>query len=184
MKITEIVIFIGLLWLIELINSGMSQQLSQWGVVPRTEAGLPGILIWTFLHGSFNHLMANTIPLAILSWFVLLRGLKQFVFVTFAITIIAGILLWLFARPAIHEGASGLIFGYFGFLVAMGWYERSFKSWFFSILTLFIYGGIIWGVLPQHGHISWEGHLFGLISGWFIASRTVKANGKLKALNL
>ena len=180
MKITEITIFIGLLWLIEIVNSGMSHQLSHWGVIPRTEAGLPGIFVWTFLHASVQHLMANTIPLAVLSWFVLLRGFKQFVLVTMGITIMAGILLWLFARPAIHVGASGLIFGYFGYLVAVGWYEHSFKSWFFSILTLLLYGGIVWGILPQQGYISWEGHLFGLISGWYIALKTVKPRGKLQ----
>lgn len=181
MRLTELTIFIGLLWLIELINAGTAHSLSQWGgVVPRTEIGLRGIPFWTFLHAGYPHLIANTVPVAMLAWFVLLRGFKDFFILTLGVTIISGILLWLLGRPAIHVGASGLIFGYFGFLVAMGWYEHSFKSWFFSILTLLIYGGIIWGVIPQQGNVSWEGHLFGLIAGLIMARYLVKHETPVK----
>ncbi|MDX1810968.1 MAG: rhomboid family intramembrane serine protease [Gammaproteobacteria bacterium] len=180
MKITELTIFIGLLWLIVILDSGMGHTLSHWGVIPRTAIGLRGIFFWTFLHNNSTHLMANTLPLAMLAWFVLLRGFKTFFVLTLAVTVIAGCILWLIGRPAIHVGSSGLIFGYFGFLVALGWYEHSFKAWFFSIFTLLLYGGIIWGVLPQEGHISWEGHLSGLIAGWYMASqwarKTIRAN--------
>ena len=171
MRITELVIFIGLLWLIEFFNSGTGHQLNIFGIRPRSEDGLIGILAWPFLHANFTHLMANTVPLAILSWFVLLRGFRQYLLITIGITILAGIAVWLFARPAIHVGASGLIFGYFGFLVAAAWYEKSFKSLIFAVLTVFLYGGIVWGVLPQAPHISWEGHLFGLLAGIMLASK-------------
>ena len=178
MKITELTIFIGLLWLIELYNTGVSHALSDWGIFPRTEHGLRGIVIWTYLHGSVEHLMANTIPLAVLTWFVLLRGFKDFLIVTIGVTIISGILLWLMGRPAIHVGSSGLIFGFFAYLVALGWYEHSFKSWFFAVVTILVYGGIIWGVLPQQGNVSWEGHLFGLIAGFLIARNRFKRQEK------
>lgn len=174
MRISELTIFIGFLWLIELYNSGTSHALSQWGVVPRTETGLRGIPVWTFLHASSAHMATNTVPLAILSWFVLLRGFKDFLLLTIGVTIIAGLFLWLMGRPAIHVGSSGLIFGYFGFLVAMGWYEHSFKSWLFAIITIVIYGGIVWGIIPQSGNVSWEGHLFGLIAGLIMARYLVK----------
>ena len=170
MRITEVTIFISIFWLIEIFNGSMGHQLSLWGIYPRSEVGLRGILVWPLLHASYAHLIANTVPLAILSWFMLFRGIKEFLFLTLAITIIAGVGVWLFARPAIHVGASGLIFGYFGFLVAAGWYERSIKSILVSLLTLFIYGGIIWGVLPRASQVSWEGHLFGLIAGFIVAS--------------
>lgn len=174
MRITEVAIFIGLLWLIEFFNSGVGHQLSAFGIRPRSEDGLIGILLWPFLHANFTHLIANTIPLAILSWFVLLRGFRQYLLITIGITLIAGTAVWLFARPAIHVGASGLIFGYFGFLVAAAWYEKSIKSVIFAFLTVFLYGGIVWGVLPQEPHVSWEGHLFGLLAGVMLA-------GKLKS---
>ncbi len=169
MRITEITIFIGALWCIELYNTGISHTLSHWGVVPRTEIGLRGIFFWTFLHGSIAHLISNTIPLAVLSWFVLTRGIKDFVLLTLGITIIAGLMLWLMGRPAVHVGSSGLIFGYFSFLIAMGWYERSIKSTLIAVITIVVYGGIIWGVIPQQGNVSWEGHLFGLIAGFIMA---------------
>jgi len=174
MRITELTIFIGILWLIELYNSGTSYSLSQWGIVPRTEIGLRGIPFWTFLHAGHNHLITNTVPLAVMAWFILLRGFKDFAVLTVGVTVIAGLMLWLLGRPAIHVGSSGLIFGYFAFLVAMGWHEQSFKSWFFAILTIVIYGGIIWGVVPQQGNVSWEGHLFGLLAGLLMARYLVR----------
>jgi len=169
MRITEVTIIIGVLWLIEIFNESTGQQLSSWGIYPRSVDGLAGILVWPYLHASASHLMTNTIPVAVLSWFVLLRGFKEFVFVTLGISIIAGVAIWVFARPAIHVGASGLIFGYFGFLVAIGWYESSLKSFLFAIVTIFLYGGIVWGILPQSSHVSWEAHLFGLLAGIYIA---------------
>lgn len=171
MKITELTIFIGLLWLIEFYNAGTSHQLNVYGIRPRTESGLIGILFWPFLHGNFAHLLANTVPLAILSWFILLQGFRKFLLISIGITLIAGTAVWLFARPAIHLGASGLIFGYFGYLVAAGWFEKSVKSFVFAFLTIILYGGLIWGVFPQAPQISWEGHLFGLLTGVVIAFR-------------
>jgi len=170
MRITETVIIVGLMWIIELYNSSVGHQLGVWGIHPRSEDGLIGILVWPFLHANVEHMISNTLPLAILSWFILLRGFKDYLIVTVGITVIAGAAIWLVARPAIHIGASGLIFGYFGFLVAAAWYEKSIRSFVFSILTIFFYGGIVWGVFPQETHISWEAHLFGLLSGLLFAS--------------
>jgi len=171
MRITEVAIFIGLLWLIEFYNSGVGHQLSAYGIRPRSESGLVGIMIWPLLHANASHLLANTIPLAILSWFLLLQGFRRYLLISFWITVIAGIAVWIFARPAVHVGASGLIFGYFGFLVAAAWYEKSLVSFIFAILTVFLYGGLVWGVLPQAPHISWEAHLFGMLAGIFLASQ-------------
>ena len=170
MRITETVIIVGLMWIVELFNSSVGHQLGMWGIRPRTEEGLIGIFLWPFLHANVEHMISNTIPLAVLSWFVLLRGFKDYLIVTIGITLIAGATIWLVARPAIHIGASGLIFGYFGFLVAAAWYEKSLRSLIISISTIFLYGGIVWGVFPQATHISWEAHLFGLLSGLLLAS--------------
>lgn len=170
MRFTEITIIIGFLWLVELYNGSVGHALGIWGIHPRSTEGLIGIFVWPFLHASMSHLIANTLPLAILSWFVLLRGFKDYFVATLGITVVAGIAIWLLARPAIHIGASGLIFGYFGFLVAAAWYEKSFKSFVIAILTVFLYGGIVWGIIPQGPQISWEGHLFGLLAGVLMAS--------------
>jgi len=171
MRITELTVFIGLFWLVEFYNSGTGHQLNTLGIQPRSQHGLVGIALWPFLHANVSHLIANTIPLAMMGWFILLRGFGQFLLISIGITLFAGLAVWLFARPAIHIGASGLVFGYFGFLVAAAWYEQSFKSFIVAIITVLLYGGLVWGVLPQAPHISWEAHLFGLIVGVLLASR-------------
>ena len=132
---------------------------------PYLAGSLRGILLSPLLHGSFSHLMSNTFPLLLLGGFVAIRGAKTLIGVSLLVIVLGGLLVWIVGRPAVHIGASGLVFGYFGFLVAQGWYERSIVSIVVAVGVLLLYGGIIFGVLPQAGFISWEGHLFGLIAG-------------------
>ena len=94
-----------------------------------------------------------------------MRGSKTLIGVSLFVVVLGGLLAWFVGRPAVHIGASGLVFGYFGYLLAQGWYERSFVSIVVAVAVLLLYGGMIFGVLPQGGFISWEGHLFGLIAG-------------------
>ena len=124
-----------------------------------------GILLGPILHGSFPHLLSNTVPLLVLGGLVALRGARTLVGVSLFVVVLGGLLVWLVGRPAVHIGASGLVFGYFGYLLAQGWYERSFVSIAVAVAVLLLYGGMIFGVLPQAGFVSWEGHLFGLIAG-------------------
>lgn len=153
------------LWIIEFINLSTGHILSSWGIVPRTVKGLIGIPLSPFLHSSLNHTMVNTIPLAVLGGFVMLHGKRLFFEITTIIIIVSGSILWLFGRSSCHVGASGLIFGYFGYLVIRAWYDRSLKSFLTAFFTVSLFGGIIWGVLPTLSRISWEGHLSGLLAG-------------------
>ena len=109
-------------------------------------------------------------PFLVLGGLVAIRGARAFVSTSLFIVLLGGAALWLFGRFSYHIGASTLIFGYFGYLVARGWYERSIWSILTAFLTLFLYGSIIWGVVPTRSFISWEGHLFGLLSGILSAS--------------
>lgn len=170
MRIIELIIFVSLFWVVEYFNRQLGYQLNYYGILPRTESGLVGITVWPFLHTNTNHLLANSLPLAVLAWFVLLHGFRVFFNVTIGITFFAGLLIWLMARPAIHLGASGLIFGYFGFLVAVAWYKRDIKSSLIALATLMFYGGLVWRVSPQLAQVSWEAHFSGLVIGAFIAS--------------
>ncbi len=165
--------FVALIWAIELINFSMGHRFSDWGILPRTLKGLKGIPLSPFLHASLIHIMMNTIPLAVLGGFVMLNGRRIFFEITIIIILVSGIALWLFGRSSYHVGASGLIFGYFGYLVLRAWYDRSLKSFIIAFVTVFLYGGIIWGLLPTFSRISWEGHLFGLLAG-FLAARLEK----------
>ena len=160
---------VALLWGIECVNALLDYRLNRWGLLPRTLTGLAGIPLSPFLHGSFAHLILNTVPLVILGGFVAFQGTRTFLSVSLWIILLSGGALWLLGRSAYHVGASSVIFGYFGYLVARGWYERSVTALLVALLTLGLYGGIVWGVLPTRSYVSWEGHLFGLLAGVLVA---------------
>jgi membrane associated rhomboid family serine protease len=160
---------VALLWGIECVNALLGHRLISWGILPRTFGGLVGIPLSPFLHGSFTHLILNTVPLVTLGSFVAFYGVRLFLAVSLWIILLSGTALWLFGRSAYHVGASSVIFGYFGYLVARGWYERSVTALLVALLTLVLYGSIVWGVLPTRSYISWEGHLFGLLAGILVA---------------
>ncbi len=165
----SILIFVGILWVIEVLNLITSHSLNRLGLQPRSMVGLIGIPLSPFLHGSVTHLLSNTPPLLILGFMICLRGTASFVAYSFQIAMIGGMGVWLFGRSSIHVGASGLLFGYFGFLVASAWFERKPLSIALALLALFLYSGLIWGVLPSQPFVSWESHLCGLIAGIIVA---------------
>lgn len=162
---------VAFLWLVEVLDQVIfGGGLDVYGIRPRTTDGLRGILFAPLLHSSFTHLMANTIPLLVLGWFVLLRGMRIFATVTIVTMLVSGLGTWLIGPTnSVHIGASGLIFGYFGFLVLNSYFERSLSSILWAIAVFFLYGGLLWGVLPQGNGISWQGHLFGFVGGGLAA---------------
>ncbi len=162
------------LWAIEAVDWLIFKgSLDQYGIRPRSFAGLWGILFAPLLHGNFQHLIANTVPLLVLGWLVLsTRRLQTFLKISLVIVIISGLGTWLIGpRLSVHLGASGLIFGYLGFLLLVGYFERSFRSIALAIVVFFVYGGLIWGVLPLVQGVSWQAHLFGFIGGGVAASQ-------------
>lgn len=168
--------FVVLLWAIELLDLYIfNGWLDQFGIWPRHLIGLRGIVFAPLLHHGIGHLLANTIPLFTLGWLIMLRKTSDF-FVVSAITlVVSGIGTWVFGSPnSIHVGASGLIFGYFGFLLSRGYFERSMSSIALSVIAIVFYGSLIWGVLPTDETVSWQGHLFGFIGG-VIAARSLSA---------
>ena len=172
---TILVCVVIVLWAIELANSLMDNALNDFGIRPRNIEGLRGILFAPFLHGNWRHLISNTFPLIILSWLIMARDRSEWIAVTVLTAIASGLGTWLFGGDmTVHIGASGVVFGYFGFLVARAYFERSFGSIAISLLVLALFGGMIWGILPVRVGISWEGHLFGLLGGiaaaWTIAA--------------
>ena len=161
------VIIVAALWLIEAVDAVVFDRgLDQHGIVPRTWGGLDGVLWAPFLHGGFGHLLANTLPLLILGGFVAIGGLRRWATVTAFIVIVGGLATWLVARPAAHIGASGLIFGYAGFLLVAGFVERSLRGIAVAVLVGFFFGGMVLrGITPVASWVSWESHLFGLAAG-------------------
>ncbi len=154
-----------LLWAITLINHVTGYSFNQFGIYPREPWGLIGIGSWVLLHGDLTHLIVNTTPLLFLGFFVAVRGPRLFLKITATVWIVAGMAVWLLARPAVHLGASGLVFGYFGFLLAIAIYERSLLDLTVASVAMFYYGGLLFGILPGPAFVSFESHLFGLMAG-------------------
>jgi len=163
--IANVVGLISILWLVEIVNMALQHQLCNLGIMPRTAIGSIGIVLSPFLHYGINHLLANTLPLVILGGLIAFSNAGLFNKSTVLIIIVGGLGVWLVGRPAYHVGASGLVFGYFGFLVARGWYEKSIPSVVISIFVIIFHGGMIWGVFPVVPYVSWESHLFGFLAG-------------------
>ncbi|WP_432812258.1 rhomboid family intramembrane serine protease [Pantanalinema sp. GBBB05] len=159
--------FILLLWVLEGIDQLLLQnRLNRFGIRPRHKHGLRGILLAPLLHGTWGHLSANTVPLLVLGWLVMLGGMQEFAIATSTTWIISGLGVWLFGGAnTLHIGASGLVFGYFGFLLSRSYFEYDPVSAGISLLVALLYGPLIWGVLPFRRGISWQGHLFGFIGG-------------------
>ena len=172
--VRPICIFIIALWLIEVANLLMGHSLNNsLGLKPRSISGLIGIPLMPLLHGGIGHLAANTLPLGILGIIGLVVAPQRFWQATLLIILLSGLAVWLLARGGTVVGASGLIFGWFGFLLGLGTIERSARALIGAAIVVIIYGGMIWGALPQENvRISWEAHLFGAVAGaavaWFM----------------
>lgn len=166
---------LAVLWGLEIVDALVFGGLLDFlGVHPREAFGLLGILASPFLHGGFGHLLSNTAGLLIFGTLVLMWGRKEFAAVTVASALIGGLGVWLVgASGSIHIGASGVIFGYFGYVLTRGWYERKPLSIIVSIGIALFFGGLLSGVVPWLAGpgISWEGHLFGLLGGVLVARR-------------
>ncbi len=162
-----VIILTAAMWLIEIADTFIFDHgLDRQGIVPRTWSGLDGILWAPFLHGGFGHLLANTLPFVVLALFVASDGLRRWAVVTVFIMVVGGLATWLLARSAIHVGASGLIFGYVGFLLVAGFVEKSARGITLAIAVGVLFGGMVLrGITPVSSWVSWESHLFGLAAG-------------------
>jgi len=156
---------IAIPWIVFFINPFLNYRLLYLGIIPRRVIGLPGILLAPLLHSNFNHLFFNTIPMIVLSNFILIQGINYFMMVTLFISCTSGFLLWCFGTPGIHVGASGLITGYWGLLVSDIYQQGSITAIILGGVSLYYFTGIFLGIFPQEKGVSWEGHLFGLIAG-------------------
>ena len=145
--------------------------LDRYGILPRDGGSFWNILSAPFLHAGFGHLMANTVPLAVLAFMGAVRGVARFVAATLIIVLVGGALVWLFGRGgSVHLGASELVFGFLAYLLGVGWWERTPVAIGVAVAAFALYGGILWGVLPGNPYVSWEAHLFGFLAGLLAAA--------------
>ena len=162
------VALVALMWAIYLVDIVLPVSLNSWGILPRTTTGLIGIPLAPLLHGGFWHLVGNSIPFLILSTILMLDGKKNYINLSVFIMLVGGVMVWLMGRSANHIGSSILIFGFWGYLVSRGLFDRSVKSLALSTLVVILYGGMIFGFMPKNG-VSFEGHLFGALAGALFA---------------
>lgn len=172
-----IVSFIVLLYVIELFDSLSNHRLDENGIRPLETDGLLGIVFAPLLHANWDHLFANTVPALILGFLMTLAGMSRFIFATAIIWILGGFGTWLIGNVGTHcpyvgvscesnhIGASGLIFGWLAFLVVFGFFTRTVWEIVVGVVVLFVYGGVLLGVLPGTYGVSWQGHLCGAIAG-------------------
>ena len=162
-------------WTVFAVNTLLGGMLNVLGIIPRTALGLRGIVFSPFLHGNFDHLLANTASFLILGWLVMLRDSRHFLLVSLFAALGSGLMAWTLGAPnSVHIGASGVIFGFLGFLLLAGWYARSFASIAISVLVAVLWGGLVLGVMPGQVGISWQGHLGGFVGG-VLAARYYRA---------
>jgi membrane associated rhomboid family serine protease len=154
-----------LLWILHFTFNLLNIYPYKLGVYPRHLSGIIGVLTSPLIHSNYSHLISNTVPLAVMGlgifYFYPKAAYKVFAFVYFC----TGILVWLFAREVYHIGASGIVYAFVSYLFFSGIFRRDNKSITLSLIVVFLYGGLVWGVLPGLEGISWESHLFGAITG-------------------
>ncbi|MFT4087867.1 MAG: rhomboid family intramembrane serine protease [Gordonia sp. (in: high G+C Gram-positive bacteria)] len=165
------VIVVGL-FVIEAVDAASNFRMDMNGIRPRQLDGLIGILWAPFLHADFAHLIANVIPGAVLGFLLLMA--RRFVVVTAVVWVVSGLGVWLLAPSnSVTVGASGIVMGWLAYLLVRGLFNRAVLQVLGGIALFIVYGGVLWGVLPQGGSVSWQGHLFGAIGGvlaaWMLA---------------
>jgi membrane associated rhomboid family serine protease len=158
--------WLGLLWLLESVDVLTGRSLDTFGITPRESGELADIVPAAFIHFGFDHLAANSIPLLVLGVLAALRGIRRFLGVALVIVLASGLGVWLVAPAHTNTaGASGVVFGLFGYLLVRGFVDRRLIDIAVGLIIAAVYGSILWGVLPTSEGVSWQGHLFGLAGG-------------------
>ena len=158
-------LFVTILWVVKLMEIGFDINFTQFGLYPRAYKGLFGIITCPLIHASFGHLFSNSVPLLVLGamTFYFYRPIAFSVF--FWVYLMSGVWLWAAGREAYHIGASGLVYGFASFLFFSGIFRKERTLMVLSLIVVFLYGSMIWGIFPIKPQISWESHLLGSIAG-------------------
>ena len=182
-RFTPIVTLVAICWLMFVVNNLLWHgQLDRYGVIPRQIGSLPGIIWAPFLHASFSHIVANTLPLLVLGGIICARSNSEFGIIAVAGALLTGGLTWIFARSASHIGASGLIFCFFGYIASLACFQRTFGTLVISAVCLLLYGGMLKGIVPTSTPVSWESHVAGLVAGIVLAWASSKLSPPRKDL--
>uniref|UniRef100_UPI003568A9AF rhomboid family intramembrane serine protease n=1 Tax=Mariniphaga sediminis TaxID=1628158 RepID=UPI003568A9AF len=161
--------FIFVFWIVEIVEVTTSLSFVKLGVYPLHLKGLPGIIFSPFIHSGFNHLMSNSIPFFILLFMLIYFYRRISYQIFFLLYFLSGLSVWLAGREAWHIGASGVVYAMAAFHFVSGIIRNDVRLLTLSVVVVFLYGGLIWGIFPIDPEISWEGHLWGAVSGVVLA---------------
>ena len=175
-------VLLAVMWALEVIDLITPGSFDRLGIQPRTLGGLIGIPLAPFLHSGLAHLVANTVPFAVLGFAIAAGSRRRFWAVTVLVGLIAGLGTWLFgASDSVHIGASGLVFGYLTYLMVRGFFERRLTWVLGGVAVFLVFGGILWGLVPRAG-VSFTGHLFGAAGGvaaaWLLRERVPESQSQ------
>jgi membrane associated rhomboid family serine protease len=158
--------WIGSIWVIYFFNLLFFKgHLNTFGIYPRHWLGLRGVFFAPFLHGSFSHLLINSVMLLILAYFVLVLNVPQFYCTSLIIMVFGGVATWLVGRPYLHIGASGLLMGYWSYIMVHAYEQPSLFAVVVVVVCLYYFGSMLLNLFPEDHRVSWESHLFGLVGG-------------------
>ena len=165
-------ILVAIMWLVKIVEVLFYLDFSFLGIKPISLEGLPGIILFHFIHGDWQHLFANTIPILVLgsALYYFYRPIANKILLILIFSV--GLLTWCGARSGVHIGASGLVYGLTFFLMLSGFIRRNKRLIIISLVVVFLYGSLVWGLYPKYAienNISWEGHLSGFVMGIILA---------------
>jgi membrane associated rhomboid family serine protease len=165
---------VALMWGLETIDAVAGGSLDQYGIEPREDDGLTGIVAAPFLHAGFGHLIANTIPFVVMGLVIAFNGAARVLAVTGIVALVSGLGTWLVAPEfTLHIGASGVVFGYATYLISRGAFNRDPLELAVGLIVVLVWGTALLGGLRPEDGISWQGHLFGAIGG-VVAARVLR----------
>ncbi len=162
-------VFLFLMWVVKIIEVNLNLSFVNFGVLPQKMSGLKGIIFSPFIHKDFTHLINNSYPILILGGMIFAFYKKIAAQLFSWLFFISGFWLWVIGRPSFHIGASGIIYALAAFLFVSGIIRKNPKLSAVSMVIIFLYGSMIWGILPTNEGVSWEGHLAGMFAGIIVA---------------
>ena len=162
-------IFIIIIWAVKLIELSLETTIVEYGVLPRKLSGIKGIIFSPFIHKDIKHLLNNSVPILILGSSLCFFYKKNYKIIFALLFIMSGVFLWCLGRMNLHIGASGIVYALASFIFFSGIISKNKNLSALSLIVIFIYGSLFWGLFPTHQEISWEGHLSGFISGMILS---------------
>lgn len=156
----------ALLWVVQVVNAAEHYSLNRFALRPRNVDGLWGVLTAPLLHQGWGQLSSDTVSIVLIGWVLLLAGVRSWLTVSAIVLVVGGLLTWLVAPSGALVGASGIVFGWLGYLIARAYFSRKIRWILVAALVVFFFGGLLLGLLPTFGaHVPWQAHGSGFASG-------------------